>query len=109
MRTLTTLQEASQGTMQWGDINGLEDKVKVRQVLRYLPQSLGMYPGVSAARRLDHFAALKGITNGKDWQQLVNDVLHQVNLYEARGRAVRGFSGGSALAMPRPWWATPVW
>ncbi len=37
MRTIATLQEASEGTIQWGDINVLEEKVKVCQVLGYLP------------------------------------------------------------------------
>ena len=94
MRTLATLQEASEGTIQWGDINVLEDKVKVRQVLGYLPQSFGVYPGVSAEKLLDHFAALKGVTNRKERQDLVKHLLNQVNLYEVRDRAVSGFSGG---------------
>lgn len=95
MRTIATLQEAdSGGTIQWGDINMLEAKVWVRQVLGYLPQYFGVYPGVSAENLLDHFAALKGITNGKERKALVKHLLHQVNLYEARDRAVSGFSGG---------------
>lgn len=94
MRTIATLQEASEGTIQWGDINVLEEKVKVRQVLGYLPQSFGVYPGVSAEKLLDHFAALKGITNSKERKELVKHLLQQVNLYDARDRAVSGFSGG---------------
>jgi ABC-type multidrug transport system ATPase subunit len=94
MRTIATLQEASEGTIQWGDINVLEEKIRVRQVLGYLPQSFGVYPGVSAEKLLNHFAALKGITNGKERQGLVKHLLNQVNLYEARDRAVSGFSGG---------------
>lgn len=94
MRTIATLQEATTGTIQWGDINVLEEKVRVRQVLGYLPQYFGVYPGVSAESLLDHFAALKGITNGKERKELVKHLLKQVNLYEARDRAVSGFSGG---------------
>jgi len=94
MRTIATLQEATTGTIQWGDINMLEEKVRVRQVLGYLPQSFGVYPGVSAENLLNHFAALKGVTNGKERKVLVKHLLHQVNLYEARDRAVSGFSGG---------------
>ena len=94
MRTISTLQEPTEGSIQWGDINMLEEKVKVRQVLGYLPQSFGVYPGVSAEKLLDHFAALKGITNGKERKELVTHLLNQVNLYQARDRAVSGFSGG---------------
>ncbi|MFH7242040.1 MAG: ABC transporter ATP-binding protein [Spirulina sp.] len=94
MRTISTLQEPTEGSIQWGDINMLEEKVRVRQVLGYLPQSFGVYPGVSAEKLLDHFAALKGITNGKERKELVTHLLNQVNLYQARDRAVSGFSGG---------------
>jgi ABC-type multidrug transport system ATPase subunit len=94
MRTIATLQEASEGTIRWGEIDVLQEKVKVRQLLGYLPQSFGVYPGVSAERLLDHFAALKGMTNGKARKELVEHLLHEVNLYAARDRAVSGFSGG---------------
>lgn len=94
MRTIATLQEATTGTIQWGEINVLEEKVRVRQVLGYLPQSFGVYPGVSAEKLLDHFASLKGITNGKERKEWVQHLLKQVNLYDARDRAVSGFSGG---------------
>jgi ABC-type multidrug transport system ATPase subunit len=49
---------------------------------------------VSAARLLDHMAILKGITNRKERQETVDYLLHQVNLYEARHKAVSGYSGG---------------
>jgi ABC-type multidrug transport system ATPase subunit len=94
MRTIATLQEADTGTIQWGDINVLTDKIHVRQVLGYLPQYFGVYPGVSAESLLDYFAAMKGVTNGKERKALVAHLLDQVNLYEARTRAVSGFSGG---------------
>lgn len=45
MRTIATLQEATTGTIQWGDIDMLQEKVRVRQVLGYLPQYFGVYPG----------------------------------------------------------------
>jgi ABC-2 type transport system ATP-binding protein len=94
MQTIATLQEATESTIQWGDINVLEEKVKVRQVLGYLPQSFRVYPGVSAENLLTHFEALKGITNGKERKELVTHLLNQVNLYEARDRD---------LALPRRW------
>jgi ABC-type multidrug transport system ATPase subunit len=110
MRTIATLQEATEGTIQWGDINVLEEKVRVRQVLGYLPQSFGVYPGVSAEKLLDHFASLKGITNGKERKEWVQHLLKQVNLYEARDRAVSGFSGGMRQRFGiAPYWAIRAW
>jgi ABC-type multidrug transport system ATPase subunit len=39
-------------------------------------------------------AVLKGISNGKDRKQTVEALLHQVNLWPVRGKALAGFSGG---------------
>lgn len=94
MRTLATLQEADTGSIHLGDMDVLHDKEMMRQMLGYLPQSFGVYPGVSAARLLDHMAILKGIINHKERQETVDYLLHQVNLYDARHKAVSGYSGG---------------
>ena len=49
---------------------------------------------MSAEALLNHFCGLKGITNKKDRKQLVNALLHKVNLFEVRKRNLGGFSGG---------------
>ena len=56
MRIIATLQEADTGTVILGDIDVLEEKDKVRQVLGYLPQEFGVYPKVSAEEMLRHLA-----------------------------------------------------
>jgi ABC-2 type transport system ATP-binding protein len=94
MRTLATLQEADAGSIQFGDIDVLRDKGAMRQQLGYLPQSFGVYPGVSAVQLLDHLAILKGLTNAKERRQVVEELLRQVDLYDHRHKAVSGFSGG---------------
>ena len=63
MRTLATLQDADEGTAFLEDVDILNDKESLRQVLGYLPQEFGTYPRISAQRMLDHFAVLKGISN----------------------------------------------
>lgn len=47
MRTIATLQEADAGSIRLGDIDVLQDKTDVRQVLGYLPQEFGVYPKIS--------------------------------------------------------------
>jgi len=94
MRTIATLQEADTGTIHMADIDVLHDKEIMRTRLGYLPQYFGVYPGVSAARLLDHMATLKGITDKKQRQETVDYLLRQVNLYDNRHKAVSGFSGG---------------
>ena len=94
MRTLATLQEADAGTAFLNDIDILNNKEHLRQVLGYLPQEFGMYPRISALRMLDHFAVLKGVTNKGERQELVNHLLNEVNLWEVRKTAVSTYSGG---------------
>lgn len=94
MRTLATLQAADEGSASLGDIDILNDKDRLRQVLGYLPQEFGAYPRISALRMLDHFAVLKGIANKGERKELVDHLLSEVNLWDARKTAVSTYSGG---------------
>ncbi|WP_458626816.1 ABC transporter ATP-binding protein [Winogradskyella sp. PC D3.3] len=94
MRTIATLQSPDSGSIMFGDINVLEDKMALRKVLGYLPQSFGVYPKMSAEALLDYFATLKGISSKTDRQALVKEVLDITNLYDMRKKHVAGYSGG---------------
>lgn len=99
MRTLATLQEADTGSVTLtGDdgkaIDVLRDKESVRRQLGYLPQDFGVYPKVSAEDLLEHFAVLKGLTMRKPRREMVDALLQQVNLWDARKRKLGSFSGG---------------
>jgi ABC-type multidrug transport system ATPase subunit len=43
---------------------------------------------------LDHLAVLKGISSSADRKATVEALLHQVNLWDVRKKALAGFSGG---------------
>ena len=94
MRTIATLQSPDSGSIMFGDINVLEDKMALRKVLGYLPQSFGVYPKMSAEDLLDYFATLKGISSKTERQALVKEVLDITNLYDMRKKHVAGYSGG---------------
>jgi ABC-2 type transport system ATP-binding protein len=94
MRTLATLQEADSGTATLGTIDVLKEKDQVRRVLGYLPQEFGVYPKLSALVLLDHLAILKGVTNSTERKSLVEALLHKVNLWDHRKKAVSSYSGG---------------
>ena len=94
MRTIATLQKPDSGSISFGDINVLEDKMSLRKILGYLPQSFGVYPKMSAEALLDYFATLKGVASKSDRQALVKEVLEITNLYEVRKKYVAGYSGG---------------
>ncbi len=94
MRTIATLQEADSGSIKLGDLDVLKDKTEVRRLLGYLPQEFGVYPKISAQAMLDHIAMLKGITNKRERRELVDALLHRVNLHQHRKKAIASFSGG---------------
>ncbi|GLS01886.1 multidrug ABC transporter ATP-binding protein [Brevundimonas denitrificans] len=94
MRSIATLQTPTSGSIRFGDIDVVKDPERLRRVLGYLPQDFGVYPRVSAYDMLDHMAVLKGVSNGKDRKATVEALLHQVNLWPVRGKALAGFSGG---------------
>jgi ABC-2 type transport system ATP-binding protein len=96
MRILATLQEADAGqaTLRYDDteIDVLREPESVRRLLGYLPQEFGLYPRVTAWRLLDHFAELKGVHRHRSF--LVEALLRQTNLWEARDQRLGTFSGG---------------
>ncbi|MEJ2538466.1 MAG: ABC transporter ATP-binding protein [Gemmatimonadota bacterium] len=94
MRILATLQDADAGSATLGELDVLTQKEEVRRVLGYLPQEFGVYPRTSALRMLDHLAILKGVSDAGDRKQLVEALLHRVNLWEDRKKDLTGFSGG---------------
>ena len=94
MRILATLQEADSGSVALGSIDVLGQKEEVRKTLGYLPQEFGVYPNVSAEALLGHFALLKGIASRSARRDVVEALLHQVNLWEVRKQKLGGYSGG---------------
>lgn len=94
MRTMVTLQEADSGTANLGNINMLKDKDELRKHIGYLPQEFGLYPKVNAEMLLNHFAALKGITDKQERKKTVDELLEKVNLTEHRKKNLGGYSGG---------------
>jgi len=94
MRTIAGLQAPDSGSIHFDGRDVLADPDSLRRQLGYLPQEFGVYPKTSALELLNHFAVLKGFTRRAERQEMVEALLQQVNLWEARKRAVAGFSGG---------------
>jgi ABC-2 type transport system ATP-binding protein len=94
MRTIATLQDADTGTIWFDGWNVRQNKQALREQLGYLPQEFGFYPSLTGEATLDHFAALKGLTNARERRERVEALLYHVNLYDARKKKVGGYSGG---------------
>src|SRR5215831_19952773 len=94
MRTIATLQDPDGGTIRLDDVDVLREKDVVRRTLGYLPQEFGVYPKMSAIEMLEHLAVLKGVTSSRERRAMVDGLLQQTNLWEARKKAVATYSGG---------------
>src|SRR5512137_1142601 len=94
MRCIATLQIPTRGSIRFDDLDVLADPDALRRTLGYLPQDFGVYPRVSALDMLDHLAVLKGIADRRQRRETVDALLHQVNLWDVRKKALAGFSGG---------------
>ena len=94
MRSIATLQTPTSGSIQFGEIDVIKEPEALRRTLGYLPQDFGVYPRVSAYDMRDHMAVLRGIAGGKERKETVENLLHQVNLWSVRKKALAGFSGG---------------
>ena len=90
MRTLATLQDPDAGTIRLGDLDVVRQKDRMRETLGYLPQEFGVYPNVSAERLLQHFAVLKGIADRRARGEVVEALLRQTNLWDARRQKLGG-------------------
>ncbi|SDG95841.1 ABC transporter ATP-binding protein [Psychroflexus sediminis] len=94
MRTIATLQQPDRGEIFLDDIDVLNQKMELRKVLGYLPQSFGVYPKLSAEKLLHYFAELKGLSSKAERKKMVDYALEITNLYEVRTKHVAGYSGG---------------
>ena len=94
MRTIAALQDADNGSIMIGDINAAQDKQKLREILGYLPQEFGVYPKISCYDLLDHMAVMKGMVDSKTRKEIVESLLHQTNLWDAKDRNLGTYSGG---------------
>ncbi|MFC2101822.1 ABC transporter ATP-binding protein [Bacteroidota bacterium] len=94
MRTIATLQEPDSGSLRFGEVDVLSQKLELKRLLGYLPQDFGFYPKESASSMLDQFVLLKGVQDKKERKAKVEELLQRVNLWDARKQKLGTFSGG---------------
>jgi ABC-2 type transport system ATP-binding protein len=94
MRTIATLQDPDSGQILLNGMDVVANKDAVRRQLGYLPQEFGVYPRISAMDMLHHLAVMKGIYKASERKEIVDALLHQTNLWDARKKALSTYSGG---------------
>jgi len=95
MRILAGLLEPTAGSVTLGGVDILEDPMRVRRQLGYLPQEFGFYPHLSGRKMLTFLLCLKGVeATGRALARLVDELLARVNLTAAAETRVGTWSGG---------------
>ncbi|MFD2824647.1 ABC transporter ATP-binding protein [Lacinutrix iliipiscaria] len=94
MKTIVGLQKPTSGSIEFNDIDVVQDTDYIKKNLGFLPQDFGVYPKVNAYDLLNHIAILKGVNNKVERQKQIQYLLEKVNLWNFRDKEVHTFSGG---------------
>ena len=93
MQILATITKPSGGKVTWNGVDITQFPDNLRAVLGYLPQEFGIYPNLTAIEFLEYIAALKGMDR-RSARKRIQELLHIVNLFDARNRPLGDYSGG---------------
>ncbi len=93
MRMLCAILESTSGEVFFNGKDVVSMGADYRNVLGYLPQDFGYYPGYTAMEFLMYISALKGIPK-KIARRRAEELLEEVGLSHVADKKVRTFSGG---------------
>ena len=91
MRMICGILKPTGGTITYEGMDVSEEMY--RDVLGYLPQDFGYYPGFTGREFLMYMAALKGIDK-KTAQRKCDELLEVVNLKNVANKKIKSYSGG---------------
>lgn len=91
MRMICGIMRPTGGTISLDGIDVSEEEY--RDVLGYLPQDFGYYPGFTGKEFLMYIAALKGIEKSAAKRRCM-ELLQIVNLEEVANKKIKTYSGG---------------
>ena len=94
MRIICGVLEQTYGRVWINGIDTLEKREELQGLIGYLPQEFGTYENMSAYEFLHYQAILKNITDQKDRENRITQVLKQVNMLEKQHDKIGSFSGG---------------
>lgn len=93
MRIILNVLRPTSGTIEWNgkEITSLGENY--RELIGYVPQTIGFYPNMKVKSFLEYVGTLKGIDK-KVLPEKIEYWLRQVNLYEERNQKISKLSGG---------------
>lgn len=93
MRLLCDIQKSTCGHISYNGQKISECGERYRNVLGYLPQDFGYYPGFTAWRFLEYMSAIKGLPRAFARERSLT-LLEEVGLLPVKDQKIKTFSGG---------------
>lgn len=93
MRMICAILESTSGEIYFNGEEIISMGAEYRNILGYLPQDFGYYPGYTAAEFLMYIAALKGIPRNIA-KNRTKELLEEVGLEDVANQKMKTFSGG---------------
>jgi len=94
IRILVTLLKPTSGKVSINGMDLQKNRKQIRQMTGYVPQEFSSFPKLTAWEFLDYVGSLRMIRPKRKRQALVEKVLEDVGLFEARDRKASNLSGG---------------
>lgn len=93
MRILTGFLQPSSGNVKVGDLNVVDDSLKIRDLIGYLPESAPLYGDMLVYDYLAYVAAMRGLEGGARGRRIV-ELVETCGLKEVVHKAVHELSKG---------------
>ncbi|CDM70407.1 ABC transporter, ATP-binding protein [Clostridium bornimense] len=90
---MTTLLVPDSGTVKICGYDILQDPIKAKKCIGYVPQDLALLEEMNAYDNLEFFGALYGL-RGKELKERIKEALRVTGLEETKRKKVKKFSGG---------------
>ncbi|MCX6563357.1 MAG: ABC transporter ATP-binding protein [Candidatus Aminicenantes bacterium] len=94
IKILATLLKPTAGSIRIDGLDLEKNRKQIRKQIGYLPQEFTSFPKLTAREFLDYVVRLKGIRSRKARASLIDNVLENVGLSDARDRRADKLSGG---------------
>lgn len=94
MNIMTGYISATSGNVKIGDYDMLEQPLKAKKLIGYLPEMPPLYEDMTVNEYLDFVCSLKGIRKKKERKDAIADVEEAVRITDVKGRLIKNLSKG---------------
>lgn len=94
MNIMTGYISATSGAVKIGDYDILEEPLKAKRLIGYLPELPPLYEDMTVEEYLNFICDLKGIKKRKEKQESISEVTEAVKIEDMRGRLIKNLSKG---------------